>query len=170
MDFLTPGTGSTLATTPLTTTAGTITASAIDGLLFTSTSPGSAYLAHRQGGSDSDFGQLAFDFDVTQISFGYFPDTGGILAQVLDASFNVLDTFTDSDTGTVETAVLNGAAIRYFRWSDQPGGGSFSGLTSMALTAAPAAVPLPAGLPLLGAGFLCLFTLRRNQARKSVSA
>ncbi|MEM6372945.1 MAG: hypothetical protein AAF727_09225, partial [Pseudomonadota bacterium] len=150
-------------------TVGTITASAVGGTVSNGLIGGVNTLFHSQSG-DNDFAQLAFDFDVTQIAFGYYPDVGLLLAQALDASFNVVDTFTDTDTTSIETAVLNGAAIRYFRWADRPGGGSFSGLTSMTLTAAAPAVPLPAGLPLLGAGLLCLLTLRRKQARTSVSA
>lgn len=168
IDFDTAATGSGIIGAPLVTAAGTVTASASGGsTIFLSTFPGGSGdgLRHSQS-ADSDFAQLAFDFDVAEIVFLFagFVD-GDFRAEVLDASFTVVDSFFDDDTGDDlpgGPVTLSGNGIRYFRFLDSPSGGTASGVDSLRITTA--AVPEPGSVALLGLGLL---GLARRGARRA---
>jgi hypothetical protein len=100
LDFETAATGAAILSEPFVTPDGTITATAVGGQLFILPSNGTHILLHDQSDDNApDFGELAFDFDVSSITFNFDGFSAGeILAEVLDAELNVLDTFFDPDT------------------------------------------------------------------------
>ena len=169
LDFDTPATGLNIVTTPLSTSAGTITASASGNsaiLLSTGGGFGGNALRHDQS-ADTDFAQLAFDFDVDSVSFLYAGFQGGsFTGEVLDGSFTVLDSYFDGDTGDDlpgGPVTLSGVGIRYFRFNDAPLGGLFSGVDEVRIVPT---IPEPATAALAVIS-LSLTTLRRNRCKKS---
>jgi len=170
LDFDTLPTGSDIINNPLVTADGTITASS---------SGGSLYLADGASGGlngdvlrfdeavDGDYGQLAFDYDVSSISFMYAGFLSGVITvQVLDAGLSVVDSFFDGDTNDDlpgGPVVLSGSNIRYFRFFDGPGGLSFVGVDDLIITAG-SSVPEPTTLALLMMGLAGLGLGRKRKA------
>lgn len=159
LDFDTPATGSNIITTPFVTTEGTITASASEGSsLSLSVFPGGSGngLRHSQT-TDSSFAQLAFDFDVTSVTFLFAGFTAGdFSAQLLDSALNVLDSFFDDDTNSDlpgGPVTLSGSGARFFRFLDSPSGGIASGVDNVSIETA---VPAPPILALMGLGLVGL--------------
>ncbi|MEO1203004.1 MAG: PEP-CTERM sorting domain-containing protein [Pseudomonadota bacterium] len=168
IDFDSAATGSDIINNPLATVAGNVTASASGGTLTIREFPGGSGdgLGHNQsGGGDGSFAQLAFDFDASSIEFLYAGFVGGnFLAQALDSSFNVIDSFFDDNTSDDLPGgpiTLAGAGIRYFRFNDSPGGGVVSGVDSLVITTID--VPEPTTLGLLGLGLAGLGLARRRR-------
>lgn len=164
LDFDTVATGSDVVNNPLVTADGTITASASGGSLYISDGSSGGLtgdVLRFDETSDGQYGQLAFDYNVSQISFLFAGfQSGAFTAQLLDSSFNILDSFFDADTNDDLPGgpiVLSGTNARYFRFFDGPGGLSFAGVDDLSITAGPT-VPEPTTLALLGlgvAGFGC---------------
>jgi len=168
LDFDTATTGLNIVGSPLTTSAGTITASASGSssiLLSTGGGFSGNGLRHNED-SDGDYAQLAFDFDVSSVTFLFAGfQSGAFLGEVLDSSFSVLDSFADSDTNADlpgGPVTLLGSGIRYFRFSDSPFGGSFSGVDDVEIVTA--AIPEPATLALMGLGLAGIGFSRKKKA------
>jgi hypothetical protein len=118
-------------------------------------------------GDADEFAQLAFDFDVTSISFLYAGlVTGVFTAQALDASLSVVDSFFDADTATDlpgGLVTLSGTGIRYFRFGDFPAGQSVAVVDDIAITHTDStAVPEPTLLLLLSTGLAAAVGQRRG--------
>jgi hypothetical protein len=168
LDFDSLATGSDITNNPLVTSDGTISASAPIG--------GNLYLADGSSGGltgdvlrfdetvDGQYAQLAFDYDVRSTRFLFAGFLSGVFtAQVLDASFNVLDSFFDGDTNNDTPGgpiTLSGSGIRYFRFFDGPGGLSFAGVDDIRILAA---VPEPSTVVLLGLGLIGLGYMGRRK-------
>lgn len=168
LDFETPATGMSIAIAPLVTSAGTITATASGGIVDVMGYGGAIthLLRHNQSLDDSDYGQLAFDFDVASISFLYAGLTdGAFTAEALDASLTVVDSFVDSDTADNNPfggpVTLSGAGIRYLRFGDYPS----SGFTLVGVDNVVISTPEP-GILLLLASALGLAGVCRLKPRK----
>lgn len=141
LDFETAATGADIVTTPLVAPEGTVTATAGGGQLVVLNGAGGTgrILLHDQS-IEGDYGQLAFDFEVSSITFNYDGFTAGeMLVEVLDANLNVLDTFFDPDTdfdfpgGPV---TLSAPAIRYLRWGDTEPSKVSAGLDNVSVSVA----------------------------------
>ena len=154
LDFDSASTGSGLLSGPLVTGLGTITASSTNSVLsiFGNAITGlSGNFLHHAQSIDSDYAQLAFSFDVASVTFkwtGYL--AGAFTAQALDAAFNIVDSFYDSDTKADipgGPTTLSGSGIRYLRFGDFPGGVLQSGIDDVVITGR---VPEPATLALVG--------------------
>lgn len=120
-------------------------------------------LEHQQD-REGDYAQLAFDFDVSSITFLYAGNVlGQFLAQVLDASLGVLDAYYDADTeldlpgGPV---TLSGVGIRYFRFLDPDFYYGWAVIDDVPITVA---VPEPATLALFGLGLAGIGAVRRKK-------
>lgn len=179
VDFDTVATGSTIATTPLVTSLGTITASASGGDIAVDNIPDNLWPAafnnvlwHAQGSSDSDYAQLAFDFDVSSLTFHFGGIGGGVFtAQALNGAFGIVDSFFDADTradipgGPI---TLTGSGIRYLRFGDFPSDGGFasSAIDNVRITDV-AAIPEPTSLLLLGSGLSGLGASWRRKHKTS---
>lgn len=158
IDFDTAATGSGIIAAPLVTAAGTVTASASEGSsLSLATFPGGSGDGLRHGQTtETSYGQLAFDFNVSAITFIYAGFVSGdILVEALDLGLGVVDSFFDGDTNDDlpgGPVTLSGAGIRFLRFSDTPSGGSQSGIDSLRIVTA--SVPEPGTVALLGLGLL----------------
>jgi len=146
LDFDSATTGSDIIASPLVTADGTITASASNGTLSYLGGGGFRGNGFRFAEStDGGFAQLAFDYDVTSVTFLFAGFLSGVFTgEVLDAAFNVIDTFFDDDTSNDRPGgpiMLSGADIRYFRFSDSPGGLSFAGVDDITIEAATVSEP-----------------------------
>lgn len=170
LDFDSNATGADIINNPLVTADGTITASATDGSIFL----GNGAVVGLSGDhlrfdetTEGGYGQLAFDYDVSSISFMFSGlIDGAFTAQVLDAAFNVVDSFFDSNTNDDRPGgpiLLSGSNIRYFRFFDGPGGGALAGVDDLIVTAANN-VPEPSGLALLCLGLIGFGLSRRKKA------
>ena len=183
LDFDTAATGLNIVSTPLSTTAGTITASTSGGPISVDDGTPEGYtgnvLRHSQS-VDSDFAQLAFDFNASSVTFLYGGYTAGaFLAEILDASLNVLDSFFDDDTindSPGGPVTLSGSGIRYFRFSDTPSAGSYSDVDNVQIQVSVAepttsgvdneqsqvSAPEPTTLALIGLGLAGIGYQRRR--------
>lgn len=167
LDFDTLATGSDIVNNPLSTADGTITASASGGNLFLTNGSAGGMVGNVlrfDESSDGEYGQLAFDYSVSSLSFLYAGFlSGAFTAQVLDASFNIVDSFYDSYTDDDTPGgpiTLSGSDIHYFRFFDGPGGLSFAGVDDLQITAA--LVPEPGTLSLLTLGLIGLAWSRKK--------
>ena len=168
LDFDTAATGLNIVSSPLSTSAGTITASA-SGSSSISVDTGGGFtgngLRHNQN-TDNDFAQLAFDFDATSVTFNYVGLlSGAFTAQILDSAVTVLGSFTDNDTDDDlpgGPTTLSGSGIRFFRFSDSPSASlTLSGVDNVQI-----AVPIPTTIALVGLGLAGL-GYRRKQIKAS---
>lgn len=168
LDFETAATGRDLPTSPLLTSLGTIATSVSGGMLWTpdiSSNTGmSGYSLEHQQSMEPDFAQLAFDFDVSSITFLYAGDVlGQFLAQALDASLAVVDSYFDPDTANDlpgGPVTLSGAGIRYFRFYDPDFYYGWAVVDDMTITGA---VPEPTTLALFTLGLSGMGVLRRKR-------
>ena len=169
LDFDTVATGSDIANNALVTADGTITASSTGGTLYIADGASGGMtgdVLRFDEGSDGQYAQLAFDYDVGSIDFlfaGFL--SGSFTAQALDASFSIVDSFFDGDTNNdlPGSASLSGSGIRYFRFFDGPGGLSFAGVDDLVITAA-SSVPAPPALLLMALGLIGIGVSRRKNA------
>jgi hypothetical protein len=141
LDFETAATGADIVATPLVVPEGTVTATAEGGQLLVLNGAGGTgrILLHDQS-IEGDYGQLAFDFEVSSITFNYDGFSAGeMLVEVLGADLNVLGTFFDPDTdfdfpgGPV---TLSAPAIRYLRWGDTEPSKVSAGLDNVSVSVA----------------------------------
>ncbi|MDH5180915.1 MAG: PEP-CTERM sorting domain-containing protein [Gammaproteobacteria bacterium] len=169
LDFDSLATGSDITNNPLVTADGTITSSATSGNLYITSGAGGGMTGNAlrfDETVDGGYAQLAFNYDVGSISFLYAGFLSGYFnAQILDSSFNVIDSFFDGNTNDDlpgGPVVLSGSNIRYFRFFDGPGGASFAGVDDLVITAA--GVPEPTTLALLGLGLFGVAFSRKKKA------
>lgn len=168
LDFDSVATGSDIIINPLVTADGTITASSSGGSLYlTSGSSGgmTGDVLRFDESVDSEYAQLAFDYDVSAIDFlfaGFI--SGSFTGQALDAGFNLVDSFFDGNTDNdlPGSASLSGSGIRYFRFFDGPDGLSFAGVDDVFITAT--AVPEPPALALMALGIIGIGLSRRKNS------
>lgn len=115
------------------------------------------------GASERQYGQLAFGFGVSSITFYWSGRIGGVFtAQALDSGLNVVASFFDGDTsGDLPggPTTLSGPDIRYLRFGDYPGGALQVTLDDIQIDP----VPEPGTLLLLGGGLLGLTRVRRRK-------
>ena len=124
-------------------------------------------LLHQQNAADdTDYGQLAFSFNVASIQFQYSGNGAGVFTgQALDAGLNVIDSFFDPDTTTDLPGgfvTLTAPGIRFFRFFDAPGGAQTVIIDNVTITGE---VPEPATMVLLASGLAA--GLARRRARRA---
>lgn len=164
-------TGSLLSSQALVTSAGTVSLVQNGNFEFITTISDVDFVAAGAVGNQFDiiFGSdaaplLAFDFDVSEISFIYGGNGGGILVEALDINGLVIDSFLQADTGPGQPAgpaTLSGAGIRGLRWNDTDSGGTYAALDNIVLTTV-TAVPEPGTIGLMALGLVGLgFASRR---------
>lgn len=168
LDADTVATGSTLDTTPLVNSYGTISFSG-----FIENSGDVDMTAAGASGNNFDIQSssaapvvMNFSFDVSSISFLYGGNGGGIFVNALDAAGAVIDSFTQASTSNGQPAgpvTLFGPGIRALSWNDTQGGWSFAALDNINVTVS--AVPLPAGAVLLGSGLALMGGAARRRKR-----
>lgn len=169
VDFDTLQTGSDILNNDLVTAAGTISASSTAGSLFLAAAgpaAGGDGLVHQ---TDNGVGiaVLAFDFDVTSITFDYNGvGTGEFTAIARDASNAIVASFFDPSTSEGSLTgglydgtgiVLSGSGIRSFEFSDTDVNFGTSFVDNLLL----ASVPAPGALGLLVAGLVAMGWRRR---------
>lgn len=165
LDFETVATGSTVRSTPLVTSAGTITLD--DSSAIGPSSAGTGNGVYHDDASGADFATFSFDFDVESITFGYSGQGFGVFTgQVLDAAGDVIDSFFDADTSGCTfcgTVTLTGIGIRAFRFGDNPDGGALSAIDDLIIVPETVTVPAPGALALLGLGLVGFRVARRRK-------
>lgn len=165
LDFDTAATGGQLvADGSVTTSLGTVSLTCAG---YCTNSSGTMY--HDQQGNDGNSALLDFGFEVSMLVFDYAGNAGGVFtAQALDANGDIVDSFFDSSTsnflpGTGDgTVSLFGSGITALRFMDGPNGGNYSVIDNLQITGT-SAVPLPASLPMLGAGLVAIGAVRRRR-------
>lgn len=159
LDADTAATGANLDTTPLLTSAGTITFS---GRISSYTDPdftaagasGNNFNIAGSSGSETP-GVLTFGFDVSSLDFIFGGNGGTADFQALDINGNVVDSYSQASTGTGAFAgpiSLTGTGIRSLVWWDSPTW-NFLGIDNLTITTD---VPEPTPMLLLAIGLIGL--------------
>jgi hypothetical protein len=172
-------TGLLLPTQALVTSAGTITLVQNGNFQFETSTSDAEFVAAGASGNQFDILNssnpapvLVFDFDVSQISFIYGGNSGGIIVQALDINGLVIASFVQASTDVGQPAgpqTLSAAGIRGLRWNDTLAAFTYAALDNITIEpTADATIPEPATLALLGAGLLGLGAARRR--RRSLPA
>jgi hypothetical protein len=157
-------TGSTIDTTPLTTSLGTVSffgeiMSTADADLIALGSTGNVF----DISNSSSQALMSFDFDVSSISFIFGGNSGVFDITARDILGNVVDSFFTNNTGSGAFAgplTLSGSGIRSLFWTDP--GFSFAAIDNVSITAA--SVPEPASIVLLGLGLAGVGFSRKKKA------
>lgn len=167
IDFDTPGTGSTLDSSPLLTPLGTVTGANIE-----IRDPGGdpEFIAAGASGNVADhldmpgpIPSLSFSFDVDSISLIYGGNSGDITIIVRDIGGTALDTFFQASTVGSQPAgpiTFTAAGIRSLEWLETSG--SFAAIDNVEISNN-ATVPEPSTIGLLLAG-LAFFGIRRRRS------
>lgn len=165
LDMDSISTGSTLDTSPLTTTEGIITFS---GEITSFTDP--EFTAAGASGQNLDIvgvgggATLSFDFDVTSFEFIFGGNIGEFSIEAKDISNNIVDSFFQTSTSSGEFAgplTLSGTGIRSIFWNDTQGG--FAPIDNITITTG--SVPEPASLALLGLGLAGIGFSRKKKTQ-----
>ena len=166
LDADTVATGSTLASTLLTTSLGAITFNGeirgtADSDLIAAGSTGNMFDILNSTSEAA----LSFGFDATSISFIFGGNSGVFNILAKDISGNTVDSFFTDNTGNGAFAgplTLSGTGIRSLYWTDP--GYNFAAIDNVSITGT-SSVPEPMSIALLGLGLAGLsFSRKRKSA------
>jgi hypothetical protein len=141
LDLESPATGSTLDTTPLNTSLGTITGTDLEIGSIAGGNSDPEFIRAGAGGNNIDIinsstvAELSFDFDVTSLTFVYGGNNGVFDIEALNSGGGIVDAFMQGSTASGEPAgpiTLAGEGIRSIRWRDT--GGVFSAMDNIKIT------------------------------------